>query len=1057
MKNKHYYGQGHVLKMLFILGCTLTPFGATAVNADNPLGVKEWSVNQLLQRNRHTVKGFIGDENGEPIVGAAVKEKGSANGTVTNSEGTFNLNAASDGVLQISFVGYQKKEIRLKNRTFIAISLIPDNKVLDEVVVVGFGKQKKESLVGAVQSVKPKDLKITSSSLTTSFAGNVPGIIARQSSGEPGYDAAEFYIRGVSTFGSNKQPLIILDGVEINATMLNNIPPASIESFSVLKDATATSLYGSRGANGVIVVNTKSGELSEKMEIDVTLGNTFSMPTKIQAMGDGPTYMKMLNEAVYNESKAVGEPYTPYYDEDRIEKTAAHANPYLFPDNDWYSLLFKDAAVNQNLNLSIKGGGKIITYFLNAGIFYENGIIRQPEEKFALDVAMRNKKYLFQSNVEAKITPTTKLQLNMNTQLFFHHAPRTSISNLFYYTMRVNPVSFPPTLPGEEADTFVRYGMNTRQGVGGLQTNPYAQLSSGYTERNYVYSTTIFNVDQDLKLVTPGLSASFIAAFYNYNFNWLDHWTVPFYYKVSDNYDVDENGGYQYKTDPIGDPGQPYLQSDSGQDPARAVWSLQGKLDYARVFGAHDLGATLVYHMKETRQVRNGGNEYNLLPYREQGFAGRFTYSYGHRYLAEATFGYNGSENFKKGKRFGFFPAFALGWTLSNERFFEPLKAYVHNLKVRASYGLVGNDALSSRFPYITTVNMASGGGWWVGDDYSNVRVPEITVYGNEGATWEMSRKLNVGMDLNLLGNLDFSIDYFAEQRTGIFMQRQSLLSFAGFGKNSPYANIGAVDNKGVDMSMVCTKVFSKDFTIRLNGSFTYAHNELTDIDEPTNVADYYSQIGHPINSLRGLVAEGLFTSQEEIDNSPKQQLGNYMVGDIKYKDLNGDHRIDLNDVTTIGNPTIPEIIYGFGGTIKYRKWDLMFMFQGAGKVSLMMRNIHPFVDKSGDGFGITQYIVDDHWSLDNNNPHAAYPRLASTFVTNNVQNSSYYLRDGGYLRLKSAEIGFSPFSWGRVYVAGTNLLTFSSFKTWDPEMGSGNGLRYPIQRTFRIGIQFHY
>ena len=1057
MKHKFHYKQRPVALLLLLMGCGLTGTSAWAGRGSAPSAARVWKTNAPAPADKGVVKGFIGDENGEPVIGATVKVAGTTNGTITDTEGTFTLNAPTDAELEISYIGFKNKNIRLKGRSFISISLIPDDKVLDEVVVVGFGKQKKESLVGAVQAVKPEDLKITSSSLTTSFAGNIPGIIARQRSGEPGYDNAEFYIRGISTFGSNKAPLIILDGVEISTTMLNNIPPESIESFSVLKDATATSLYGSRGANGVIIVNTRQGAFSEKMQVDVRLDNTFSSPTRIQDMAGGVSYMQMFNEAIYNDAKAVGRPYTPYYSDDRIEKTRTKANPYLFPDNDWYDLLFKNVATNQNLNLSIKGGSKLITYFLNAGIFYENGIVRQPSESQALDVSIRNKKYLFQSNVTANITRTTKIQLNMNTQLFYNYSPKESVTNLFYNTMRVNPVGFPATLPGETGDTFVRYGMNTRQGVGGLQTNPYALLSSGQTERNYVYSTTAFNVDQDLKFITPGLKANAMASFYNYSFNWLDHWIVPFYYKVSDSYTVTPDGKYVYDTETIGAPGQPYLQSNSGRDPTTTVWSLQGKVDYARTFGPHDVGATLVYHMKETKKVKDGGDEYDLLPYREQGIAGRLTYDFDHRYLVEATFGYNGSENFKKGNRFGFFPAMALGWTVSNEHFFKKLKPYVHNLKIRGSYGLVGNDALASRFPYITTVNMSAEGGWWVGDNYSNIRVPWVTTYGNEAATWEKARKFNLGLDMNVKGCLDFSIDYFTERRSGIFMQRQSILSIAGYGTSRPYANIGAVNNKGVDMSVVYTRVFNKDFTVKVNGSFTYAHNEVTDVDEPVNVNSYYSHIGHPINSIRGLVADGLFTSQDEINHSPRQEFGAYTVGDIKYKDLNGDNKIDLNDVTTIGNPTIPEIIYGLGATVKYRKFDATFLFQGAGKVSLMMSDIHPFVDKSGDGYGISQYIVDDHWSEQNNCASAKYPRLSATFVNNNVQSSTYYMRSGSYLRLKNIEAGYTFRPWLRVYMAATNVFTLSPFKTWDPEMGGGNGLKYPLQRTFKIGVQFHY
>ena len=1023
---------------------------------------------EVLPDGRKYVKGFICDENGEAIIGASIVEKGKKQGVITDVDGTFTIAVRDDASLVISYIGYQTKEVAVRGKSaFMAIPLLPDTKMLDEVVVVGFGKQKKESLVGAVQAVKPEDLKMTSSSLTTSFAGNVPGIIARQTKGEPGYDEAEFYIRGVATFGSSTAPLIILDGVEINTTMMNNIPPESIASFSVLKDATATSLYGSRGANGVIIITTKQGQISEKMSVDIRFDNTFSMPTFIQQMADGPTYMEMYNEAKYNDAKLAGTQYTPFYSQDKIDKTRAGANPYLFPNNNWYKMLFKDFAVNQNLNLTVQGGSKNVDYFLNAGIFLENGITRSPKEA-VLDVGMYSKKYLFQSNVNARLTPTTKIGLNMNAQISQYHAPfagtdsgdlrgEMDVQDFFYLVMRGNPVRFPATLPAQPGDTFVRYGNNTSWDVGNVDVNPYAKMSSGYTERSYVYMTTAFNVEQDLKFITPGLKVSGLASFYNYSYSWLNHWIQPYYFKVSDDYTVDADGNYQYTTSTIGTAGNTAMKSASGQDPTNRVWSLQGKLDYARQFGAHDVGATFVYQMKETRNDKNGGTEKELLPYRQQGLAGRLTYNYDLRYLVEATFGYNGSENFMEGHRFGFFPAIAVGWTISNEKFFAPLKETVSNLKLRATYGLAGNDALGTRFPYLTEVALGNSLNYWYGQDFGQASGPLINVYGNPEATWEKSKKLNVGMDLSLWHELDFSIDYFHEDRSGIFMQRRSIPSTVGFANKLPYANIGKVKNMGVDMSLSYNKVFKKDVTLSLHGSFTYAHNEVVDKDEPSNVEPYYSEIGHPVNSLRGFIAEGLFTSQEEIDNSPVQTLSQYTVGDIKYKDLNGDNKIDGNDVTTIGNPEIPEIIYGFGGTLKWKKWDFSVMFQGAAKVSLMMQDHHPFADAAHQGYNISQAIVDNHWSEANNVATAAYPRLTSNFSENNIQPSTFYLRNAAYLRLKTAEVGYTFAPWLRAYVAGTNLLTFSPFDAWDPEMGSGNGLAYPLQRTVKIGVQFHY
>jgi TonB-linked SusC/RagA family outer membrane protein len=1017
---------------------------------------------------KHVMKGFVCDENNDPVLGATITESKGSNKAITDEDGLFSIAVSSDDEsLTASYLGYNKKEIAIKNKKFISFNLIPNNKVLDEVVVVGFGKQKKESLVGSVTAVKADDLKMTSSSLTTSFAGKIPGIIAFQKKGEPGNDAAQFYIRGVSTFGSNTSPLILLDGVEINTTMLNNIQPESIESFSVLKDATATSLYGSRGANGVILITTKTGRLSDKMSVDIRFDNTVSMPTTIQKMADGATYMEMYNEAKKNDANLNGTTYTPFYSQDKIDKTRSRANPYLFPDNDWYKLLFKDYSLNQNLNISVKGGSQKIGYFMNAGIFNENGMTRSPKEA-VMNTSTYSKKYLFQSNITANITSTTKVGLNMNAQIYQYHAPyagadpgdtrgEMQLSDFFYLVMRGNPVRFPATLPAQDEDTFVRYGNNTSWDVGTVEINPYAKMSSGYTEHSYVYMTTAFTVNQDLKFITPGLSASALASFYNYSFSWLNHWIQPYYYKVSDDYTIDKNGNYQYTESPIGTAGNTAIQSASGQDPTNRVWSLQATVDYARSFGKHNTGATFVYHMKETRNDKTNGNEYDLLPYREQGIAGRLTYNYDEKYLMEATFGYNGSENFAPKHRFGFFPAIALGWTISNEKFFQPLKHIVNNLKIRGTYGLVGNDVLSTRFPYVTSVNLNQAQAWWYGTNHGQASGPEISVYGNEDATWEKSKKMNIGMDMGLFNDLDLTFDFFHENRTGIFMQRRSMAAISGFANAFPYANIGSVKNHGVDIGLDFHKAVNKDFIIGVNGSFTYAHNEVTNKDEPTNVASYYSVIGHPINSIRGYIAEGLFTSQKEIDNSPKQTLSNYTIGDIKYKDLNGDNKIDGNDITTIGNPTVPEIVYGLGLNIKYKKWDASVFFQGDAKVSLLMSDIWPFADAAHQGYNISRYIVDDHWSEANNVADASYPRLSSVYLQNDIQTSTYYVRNASYLRLKTAEVGYTFNRWLRVYLSGTNLLTFSPFKTWDPEMGGGNGLSYPLQRTVKIGIQFHY
>ncbi|MGN0201949.1 MAG: SusC/RagA family TonB-linked outer membrane protein [Candidatus Cryptobacteroides sp.] len=1017
------------------------------------------TVSAAGQGPKKTLSGrIIGSDTNAPLTGVVVYDKADhKNAAISNSNGEFSIDVPAESrTIVFDLMGYDTKELSTEQPyLFTLVTMIVQASALDEAVVVGFGTQKKESLVGAVQAVKPSNLVVTSSNLTTSFAGNIAGVISTQGSGEPGYDGAQFYVRGISTFGSNKSALLIMDGVEITSSMLGNIPPESIESMSVLKDATATALYGSRGANGVIIITTKEGRNSEKIAVNFTFDNTFSMPTKVQDVADAVTYMELFNEAKYNEARATGNTYEPFYSAEKIEGTRQQLNPYIYPANDWYDMMFKDFATNQRFNMTMRGGGKKVNYFLNASIFNENGILKKPQES-PLDIRMNNKKYLFQSNVSAMMTNTTKVTMKLNVQLQYNHTPNESTSNLFYWVMTANPARFPAVLPAEEGDTFVRYGNNYSWDAGKNELNPYARMSSGYKDRFYSYMTASLQIDQDLKMITKGLSAKAFVSFYNYSYASTNRTITPFYFRVDDDYSINPDGTYNFTTQSIGDEGSTYLTSSVSHS-GYHEWSMNASLNYARTFGEHTVAADLVYRMKEKVNNATGSSEEALLPFREQGLAGRLTYNYNKRYYLEANFGYNGSENFIAGKRFGFFPSVAVGYNISNEKFFQPLKKVISNLKFRVSYGQVGNDALPVRFPYITSVNMGERA-YPFGVAYSKIGAGYIDTYGNPDATWEISNKLNTGVDISLFKDLNLSVDYFTEHRYNIFMQRASLSATAGMGATVPYANLGEADNRGVDVSLDYNKVVNKDFSYTLRGTFTYAHSTVVARDEPNYPEHnkHLSMVGHTLMAHQVLIAEGLFTSQEEIDNSPEQKFGSYTVGDIKYKDVNGDNVIDANDYVWDDKPSVPEIQYGFGGNIKYRKWDLSLMFQGVGRTQLRMYNHHPFCTQTNYGYGITQYIADDHWSWDNNNADAGYPRLTSSTSPNNTQASTFYLRDAHYLRLKSAELGFS-FSKFRVYVSGSNLFTLTPFKYWDPEIGGGNGLSYPLQRTVRLGIQFNF
>lgn len=1003
-----------------------------------------------------TVSGtVISSADNQPIVGANIYVEGTNVGTTTDAGGNYKLTVpASAKTVTVSFLGYDTKKISVRDiHLFKLITLADASNKLEDVVVVGFGVQKKESLVGAVQSVKPSDLQTSSSNLSTSFSGKIAGVIAVQKSGEPGADGASFWIRGISTFGSGQSPLLILDGVEITNQMLNNIPPETIESFSVLKDATATALYGSRGANGVMIITTKNGRDSEKMTINLRAEFGASAPTRVPKVADGITYMETFNEARTTRGEK------PYYSNEKILGTKLGLDPYVYPNVDWYDMLFKDCTFNQNFNFNMTGGAKKIDYFLNASVYNENGIMRKPEaSKF--DTNINAQKYLFQANVSADATKTTRVSLKMNTQLHYRHAPIQSVSDLFAYAMTGMPCEFPATLPGEDSDTFVRFGTNNAWNSG-FFTNPYAQLCYGYGDQFRGHFTSALTVNQNLDFITKGLSATGMATFYNRVYSAVYRSFTPFMYQLTD-YDVDEAGNYSYTSNST-NTGTTYLGTTRGKDGYREL-AFQAKIDYTRTFGKHDVGATIVYLQKERNMNISDEQEYAALPYRQQGLAGRVTYGFDKRYLFEANFGYNGSENFAAGKRFGFFPSVAVGWVVSNEPFWKGIKEQVSLFKLRASYGLVGNDVISSdysdRFPYLTTVDMGQGYDVYIGNNFERKYGPILSVYGNPNATWEESRKLDIGVEIGLFDSLNIIFDWFKEKRSGIFMQRTSLPSTFGMSGITPWANIGKVDNHGVDISVDYNKAFSKDLILSLRGTFTYAHNEIVEMDEPKYKWAYQYKAGHPINSIQCLIADGLFRDEEDIASSPSQDIyaTTYPIrpGDVKYRDLNGDEIIDDNDMCWTGNPTVPEIIYGFGFSLKYKGFDCSAFFQGQGKVSIIMYNYHPFATAATPGSGLMQWIADEHWSEDDPNPKALYPRLSPLWNNNNTKASTLYVRNGKMLRLKTAEIGYT-YKKMRVYVSGTNLLTFAPFKYWDPEKGSGNGLGYPLQRTYNLGFQFNF
>ena len=1008
------------------------------------------SLSVRAQSKNIEIKGVVvSSADNQPVIGASVMVRGTTIGVVTDIDGNYVLNVPENATaIEFKYLGLQPQVIPFKKdnlNVFKVVMMYEDTKQLDDVVVVGFGKQKKESVIGAIQTVKSSELSVPSSSLTSAFAGKIAGVIAVQRTGEPGADGANFWIRGVSTFAGPTSPLIVLDGVEVSSSELNALAPESIESFSVLKDATATALYGAKGANGVMIITTKSGRDMDKPRINVRVENYFSQPTKIPKLADGVTYMKMYNEGELNRNPDRVE---PYFSDDKIAGTMENRNPYVYPNVDWYKQLINDLSSNQSVNLNVMGGSRRVDYFINASIFNEHGMLKNYSQNQFDDNNIRQTRYSFQSNINAQLTKTTKVGLRLTTQIKNYSGPNVNTATLFTKTMQVNPVYFPAYFPntGNEDVKHIMFGHKKQYGI----ENPLALYLSEKKDNFETNVLSTFTIEQKLDFLTKGLSAKGLISFQNWSSSSSVLGYTPFTYEI-DSYEQTGDGSYDYVLSEV-QAGTEAVVVKNSSNGGNRTYNLQLSLDYNRVFNqVHNVSAMLLYHQREYKSPSS--NFYDTLPLREQGLAGRATYNYDNRYFAEFNFGYNGSDNFMKDNRMGFFPSVAVGYMISNEKCFDTLKDKISLLKIRASYGLVGNSFTSPRFPYITEVNLG-GRGYTFGEDWNNTQYgAAIVKYGAENAKWETGEKTNIGLELGLFDRLTIITDFFYEMRKDIFMQRRTMPTTVGIGEAQPYINMGKVENKGVDMSLEYNHAFRPDILLSVRGNFTYAANKLIEKDEPRQLFAYQSEIGLPLNMPYGLVAEGLFKDEEDIANSPRQTYVQVKPGDIKYKDMNGDNVIDDFDMTYSGNPEVPQIVYGFGASLNYRKIDVSLFFQGVAKTSIVMSSIHPFGEYQ---FNVYDFIAKDYWSETNPDPNAAYPRLSDTSNTNNTARSDFWIRNGAFLRLKNAEIGFTH-KFLRVYVNGTNLLTFSKFKYWDPEVGSGNGLSYPTLRVVNVGLQLNF
>ena len=1016
---------------------------------------------------KRRITGTVTDENGQPLPGAYVYIKGTEVGTTTNLDGMYVIDINQTDELTFSFISYLEQTIKPRSSSnTLNVSLKPDTNALEEAIAVAYGAQKRQAIVSSLSTITTDDLKVTSTNITSSIQGQLPGLIAVQRNAEPGRDDAEFWIRGVSSFKGGTSPLVLVDGVERSITDLD---ADEIESFSLLKDAAATAMYGAEGANGVILVTTKRGHIG-KQQISLRVEQNLSVPYRIPDFVDSWDYMKLANEALVNDGME------PMYSDDLINLYESGADPDLYPNAQWTDLIARTIH-GQRYTLSFRGGTENAKYFVTGGYQQKDGVFKKnPESKYNSNFSYD--RFNLRSNIDLKVSKTTQLSIDLAGQYTTRRTANRSPDDVFVFMLHTPPHLFPmvysdgtvSTYPGGETD------VNNR--------NPYYMLyQQGYRREFQTNIQSRVNLRQDLHFITEGLSARGAVSFDLENtLSKLRNYGPSKYHATGRD---PETGALIYNQIVAGSPDVKEVEI-TGNTYDRQIY-VEAALEYNNTFaGKHAVGAMLLYNQKE-RQKNN-----EALVYRTQGLVGRITYGYDNRYFIEANFGYTGSETFAKKNRFGFFPAVGASYMISNESWYpEGLKRVLSSAKVRASFGRTGNDDTgTSRFLYRATFSesghtfnqgISSGGATnGLGAGIYDLQFENLTL------GWEIEDKTNVGLDLSFFNRaIQIQADYFYNIRSAILLQRNTIPQYAGFHQN-PWQNYGRVRNQGLDASVDMMKSFG-DWKISARGTFTFARNKVLEIDELTPSEEYQRVTGTRINEQELYIAERLYTIDDFIvtknDNGtdsytlrpglPQPALGGIIgPGDIKYVDMNHDGIIDTNDkVRGVGHPyQTPEINFGFGFNVEWKGIYASVFFSGVANTSILLASgnstFWPFNWGVEKGNYRTAFL--NRWTTENPSQDVVYPRLHVGYGNSiNDEPSTWWLRDGSFLRLKNAEIGYVlpekalrtlKISGLRIYLLGENLCVFDHIKFWDPEQGNRNkGVSYPMQHSFTLGVQLDF
>lgn len=996
-----------------------------------------------VDREEIIVTGLVTDESHEPLVGVnVVIQDRPGLGAITDINGKFKIKMEPYLRLVISFIGFETQEILIKEQKTIKVVMKEAKATaLDEVVVTGTGEQRKLTMTGAVTNVDVSTLKTSSSSITNALAGNVAGVLARQTSGMPGENRSEFWIRGISTFGAGSSALVLVDGFERS---MNEINIKDIETFTVLKDASATAIYGSRGANGVVLITTKRGK-EGKVHIDAKVETTYNTRTYTPELVDGYTYATLMNEARITRNQI------PFYSDEDLHLLANGLDKDLFPNVDWMGMLLKKGAPTYRATLNINGGGSLARYYVSASYVKEAGMYNVDEGLKDYDTNSSYHRWNYRVNVDMDITKSTLVRVGIAGSLDKMNQPGVG-NSVWESVMGYSPITSPVLFSDGRIPAY---------GNSDGRMNPWAaSTQTGYQEHWNNKMQADITLEQKFDFITKGLK--FVGRFGmdTNNAQWNNRKKLPEMWKVEQNRDSDG------KLVPTKVRGEEIMSQQSSSTGERKEY-LEAELHYNRSFSDHLIGGVLKYTQDKIINTTSNSDVIQGIDRRHQGLAGRFTYGWKYRYFVDFNFGYNGSENFAPNHQFGFFPAYSAAWNIAEEPIVKKHLKWMNMFKLRYSYGKVGNDTMNDRFPYLPSFGNSSGNGF----NYSDLETSYFydgltyTKYATTNVTWEIATKHDIGIDFSLWDDrFTGTIDYFYERRDGIYQSRSFIPVSVGLNSSLSYAtNVSAVSSRGLDGNFgFKQKIGNVNLTLR--GNITYSKSKILEYDEEVTNYKYTLATGFQVSQPRGLIAEGLFKDYDDIRNSAKQTWGDVMPGDIKYRDVNGDGIVNDKDYVPIGATNRPNLIYGFGFSAQWKGFDVNVLFQGAGKSTFFIDGYTVYPFKDGDwGNILTDVVKSNRWILgENEDPNAKYPRLSYGGNNNNYQSSTYWMRNGSYLRLKNLEVGYTiPKSIVnkirlnniRIYFMGTNLVTFSSFKLWDPELGSSNGQVYPLSKAYTLGL----